>query len=93
MFARPPSKQELELWCLTEDDFSVDIFPENWATVSLFMRLRTQWRTGLAGFTGLDYSPLFQLLDRMRLSEEEHERMFSEIQIMEAAALEEMSSG
>ena len=83
----------METWCLTEEDYDVDVFPENWTTVSLFMRLRTQWRSGFAGLTGLDYSPLFSMLDRLRLPDDEYDVLFSEIQIMEAAALDEMSSG
>lgn len=66
---------------------SYEVWPENMPAISLFSRLSTQWRTGMSGPTGLDYNVLFYRLDRMNLSEQEHEWMFEDIQTIESEAL------
>lgn len=64
-----------------------EVWPENMPAMRLFGSLSTQWRTGMNGPTGLDYNVLFYRLDRMHLSEQEHEWMFEDIQTVEAEAL------
>lgn len=46
---------------------------------------------GVGGRTGLNYAALYPLLDRMTQDPDEWERLFDEVRVMEAAALEEMS--
>lgn len=58
--------------------------------MQLFLRLRTQWRTGLNGATGLDYTVAFQLLDRAGYTGEAWGLALDELQQMEIAALDEM---
>lgn len=53
--------------------------------------MRTQWRVGFSGATGLDYVALFHKMDRMDLSPERYEDLEDEILVMESAALEEMA--
>lgn len=50
--------------------------------------MRTQWRIGMAGPIGLDYGVLFRLLDRMNLSPDGYDEIFSDVRAMESAALE-----
>ena len=51
----------------------------------------TQWRTsGMGGYIGLDYGPLFELMTRQGLSGQEWQDMFDDIQTLEAAALEQI---
>lgn len=69
-------KQEFEVW------------PDNWQAFSLFARMTTQWRVGMGGPTGLCYDVLLALMDRMHLSEEEHDQLFEDILVMERAALD-----
>ena len=69
----------------------VEVWPENMAAINLFNSLSTQWRVGMNGATGLDYGPLFSRLDRMKLSEQDHEWMFDDIRVIEAAALTAMN--
>lgn len=57
----------------------------------MFLSIRTQWRVGMAGATGLDYGVLFHKMDRMGLSPERYEELEEEVRIMENAALDEMS--
>lgn len=58
------------------------------------MRLQTQWYVGGMGSrTGLNYLVVFAMLDRLNLSESDRELMFSDIRILESAALKEMNKG
>jgi Phage related hypothetical protein (DUF1799) len=68
----------------------VEIWPENWGTFVLFSRIRTQWRVGFAGPTGLDYGVLFTLIDRMGLDADKSDQLFEDIRVMEQAALSAM---
>lgn len=72
---------------------TVDVWPENWPACALFIDLSTQWRTGMAGATGLDYAVLFDLLDRRGYTGAAWEEMFADIRVLEEAALEERSKG
>lgn len=45
----------------------------------------------MGGPTGLDYGPLYSALDRMRLSDADHDSIFADIQHMEFAALAQMN--
>jgi hypothetical protein len=68
-----------------ERDFYV--FEENWQSVELFCQLSTQWRTGaMGGFLGLDYAAVDALFRLLRVRDRPEQ--FSNLQIMERAALE-----
>lgn len=41
----------------------------------------------MGGPVGLDYNVLFYRLDRMNLSESEHDQLFADVQVVEAVAL------
>lgn len=68
----------------------MEVWPENWPALQLFIRMATQWRVGMSGATGLDYGVLFTMLDRMKLGDEEQEQMFEDIRVMEQEALSAM---
>ena len=61
------------------------IFPGNRKTVALFAAMLTQWRTGMHGVIGLDYTalPLAAKSHRIKL----HSRRMKDLQTMERAAL------
>ena len=78
------------------EDFDVDIFevwPENWPQFNLFCAVQTQWRVGMGGATGLDYTAVFATMDRLHMDKTDAERdaMFCDLQAMERIALEEMT--
>jgi hypothetical protein len=79
---------------LSADDYVEEntawVWPCNVPAVNLFVALGTQWRVGPGGAYGLDYTALYQKLDRLGLSAEEAERMEEDIRILEDAALEQM---
>lgn len=65
----------------------IEIWPENEAAINLFSTISTQWRTGMSGATGLDYNVLFMRMDRMRLSDAQHQQLFDDIRVIESEAL------
>lgn len=70
----------------------MEIWPDNLRAFELFSSMRTQWRVGMGGPTGLDYSVLYRRMDRMGLTPEQYDQMEADIAVMEAAALEEIYS-
>ena len=69
----------------------IDVWPENWDTVQFFLRLPTQWRYGMSGRTGLDYTAVMSLLATMRLPLDKEAEILESVQVMEMAALEAMN--
>lgn len=62
------------------------LWPENWRTWCLWLDLRTQWRVGMAGATGLDYAAVLAVIDR-RYPRRKREEAFDAIRGMECAVL------
>lgn len=79
---------------MIREDLAADfeIYPDNQVAYDLFADLRTQWRIGMAGPTGLDYNILFHKMDRMKLSEDDYTDLEQCIRIMEYEALDHMNS-
>ncbi len=69
----------------------IDVWPENNQAKDVFLAVSTQWRTGMSGAVGLDYTPLFTLMGRMRLSKPDWWALFEDIRVLEAAALDAMA--
>lgn len=70
----------------------VEVWPENWQTFEVFCLLRTQWRTGFSGPTGLDYAAVYPLIDKTTSDRDEWFQVLSDIQSMEFAALDAISN-
>lgn len=90
MYRRAPTPEEMEATGLAVEDFvgeAVDPWPDNLQALLLFQYLRTQWRTGAAGPSGLDYTVLHWKMDRMNLDPDDYDQLEHDIQIMEVAAL------
>ncbi len=94
MYQAPPDLAEMQAAGLKPEDYSdddeVQVWPESWPAIQLFQTLRTQWRVGLNGATGLDYGPLFVCLDRLDLDAPDRDDLFEDIQILEGYALSVM---
>lgn len=80
------------------DDFAeppLPVFPDNWQSFRVFTAMRTQWRyvSGMAGMiaTGLDYSALAEVWERTKTPKKDRDAIFSDLVIMEAAAMEIMN--
>ena len=65
----------------------VEVWPENWPAVSVFLRVSTQWRIGMNGPSGLDYNVLPLFLD---MTAEDSADTLDDIATLERAALEAM---
>ena len=52
--------------------------------------MRTQWRHGYSGPTGLDYAAVYPLIDRAAPTADEWDLLLTEIQQIEIGALNEM---
>jgi hypothetical protein len=73
----------------SERDAIFEVWPENLEIISMFFRVSTQWRTSMAGATGLDYGVLFQLFDLYAIKN--RREVFEGIQAMEGAILRLMN--
>ena len=87
-----PSAERLAAIGLTPEDFktqrrSIDIFPENFASVRVFEAMCTQWRTGFAGPTGLDYLALPTVLQFLQVPKKTWARIFDDVRFMESEAM------
>lgn len=68
----------------------VEVWPENWPAWRLFCDLSTQWRMGMNGPTGLDYTPLMRLLDQEHPSPDDWRSTFDDVRHLEAVALDQL---
>jgi hypothetical protein len=94
MFTPAPTEHELAAAGLTAEDLegdAVEVWPENQQAYILFADLRTQWRVGMGGPTGLDYLVLYAKLDRMRLTDDEADQLESDLRVMEYEALQTLA--
>ena len=72
-----------------EDD--MEVWPENWPALELFSALGTQWRVGMAGATGLDYTAIMAVMDLQNTAPEDRRGLFDDVRVMERAALQMMA--
>lgn len=72
-----------------EDAFGV--WPCNWESVSFFLTLSTQWRVGMGGATGLDYTAVITLMREFGWPKDKRQRIFDDVRAMEVEALAVMA--
>lgn len=70
----------------------VEVWPENWGVLSLFVGLQTQWHVAIGmgggGRIGLRYEALYPLLDRAADGDKrEWDHLFADVQLMELEVL------
>lgn len=66
----------------------LEVWPENTQAVNFFIEYcATQWRTGMGGATGLDYSAVIAALQWLALDKE----VFEQVRCIERGALEAMA--
>ena len=68
-------------------DDIIEVWDMNWETFTLFHSLSTQWRVGMGGATGLDYTAVAATADMIGIEKKELQFMFPDIQVMENEAL------
>ena len=65
----------------------VEIYPENWQPLCLFLALQTQWRVGPGGPTGLDYAALPVVERRLGVKRADRNDVFNALQVLERTVL------
>lgn len=73
---------------MDSDEF--EIWPDNWLAVEVFISMGTQWRTGMAGPTGLDYGVLRDVMTLRRVPKADQPELFDWLRLMEGEALSQM---
>lgn len=68
------------------------VFPENRQPLEVFSAMQTQWRTGMAGATGLDYTALPAVLKLCGVKLCDRADVFGAVRVMEAEALRIMAA-
>ncbi|WP_336860664.1 DUF1799 domain-containing protein [Pseudescherichia vulneris] len=85
-----PSTEDLAAFGLSADDYTeeeqtVEVWPDVWPAFAVFQSAMTQWRTGVGGVTGLDYNVLPWLMKMHGVDDEFI--TFADIRAMEHYAL------
>ena len=70
---------EIELWAINAEAFSV------------FNSMSTQWRAGMSGATGLDYTSLPIVMDLEGVDADDRKQVFRDVRTMEQEALKTMA--
>lgn len=70
-----------------EDEGTVYLWPENVAAWQAFHQVQTQWRTGMAGATGLDYAGVRAHLEAVGTGQRALRALWPGLQACEAAVL------
>jgi hypothetical protein len=80
-------------WTAEDFAYEVEVWPDNWDAWRLFTSVANQWRrAGMnAVEVALDYTALFLRMQRMDLDAETWEALFSDVRVLEAAALDQMA--
>lgn len=78
------------MWGLTVEEATappVEIWPDNLAALNVFSSMVTQWRVGMAGATGLDYSAMESVLRLTGTPRADWPDVFDDVRLMEGAVL------
>lgn len=93
LYTPGPSEAEAAAWGLTVQEASgpaVEVWPDNVQAINMFIAASTQWRVGLSGASGLDYSALESVLRMSGLPRKDWPPLFEDIRVMEDEALKTM---
>lgn len=63
------------------------VWPENWPAFCVFEAMRTQWRVGMGGYTGLDYAALPACMKLCEIKAADRTEVFERVRQMENEAL------
>lgn len=66
------------------------LWPDTAQSVEVFTTMGTQWRIGMNGATGLDYSALPFVLRALGIKSKDWSDIFDDIRLLESVALKEM---
>lgn len=89
--AAPPDQLALFGFSTTDLDDTVEVYPDVWPAFILLDAMGTQWRAGVGGPTGLDYSALPHVMRLLEIPKNLRSSLFQDLRVMEAEALLVMS--
>lgn len=72
-------------------DVEHDVLPDIWPAFKLFEAMSTQWRVGMGGAIGLDYTAIPPTGSMLGMKRKEITEAFQDLRVMEAEALLVMS--
>jgi hypothetical protein len=90
LYRKAPTLQEAQAWGLTLEEASgppFEVWPDLMAAVNVFGAMQTQWRTGMAGATGLDYGALPAVMRLMGVPRADWPDTFDALRVLEDEAL------
>lgn len=90
MYSSSADKHQAGLFGLTLEEIPeevIEVWDINWNTFNLFNALTTQWRVGMGGATGLDYSVIPSVGKMLGLKQKQINELFPDLQVMENEAL------
>ena len=93
LYTPGPTEAEAAVFGFTVDEAggpAEEVWPDNVATVNVFVAMSTQWRVGMGGPTGLDYAALPPVLRLLGVPTADRADVFDGLRTMEDAALETM---
>jgi len=80
-------------WFYNGKDWRCLLWAQNEPAMTLYYNvMRTQWREGYSGRTGLDYNVLLHELDRRNLPKDEYDDLFAAVRVIEQTVLDESRS-
>ena len=69
---------------------AVEVWPDNIQAVNVFIAAATQWRTGTAGATGLDYTALEAIMRMLGIKRKDMGEVLEDVRVLEDIALDTM---
>jgi hypothetical protein len=67
------------------------VWPDIWPAFLLFEAMSTQWRVGMGGPIGLDYTAISTVAQMLGMKKKDTTKAFQDIRVMEAEAMLVMS--
>ncbi|HEZ1442680.1 TPA: DUF1799 domain-containing protein [Neisseria meningitidis] len=82
----------MNVFGFSADDFSEEettfgVWPCNWQAVQLFIGVSTQWRIGMSGATGLDYSAVAAVMECGNIKSKKRKALLEKVRLMELEVL------
>nr|WP_139833002.1 MULTISPECIES: DUF1799 domain-containing protein [unclassified Pseudomonas] len=71
-------------------EVNCEVWPDVWPAFRVFEAMRTQWRIGMRGATGLDYTSIRHVASFLGISRAQTADIFPDIRVMEIEALRVM---
>lgn len=93
LYGAAPQVEQLAAFGFMPEDLDriVEVFPDVWPAFMAMDAMSTQWRVGMGGATGLDYSALPAVLRLIDIPKKSRNSVFQDLRVMEAEALLVMS--